>query len=318
VIADLSKSEREALKAIYRHSRNGAVEAHTGDLASTLGVTPGTVTATVKRLADRGLVDHRPYHGVTFTDEGRRQAVAAIRRHRIVERFLADYLGYPWSDADRLAPSFEHELPDEVEKRLYLALDRPATCPHGFPIPEPEQDDLPAMPSLYELEPGEAGEVALPGSLDPAIVAFLEEQGIRPGVHVVVTEKHPFDGPLILDVDGRARTLGERIARRLFVTRFVAVADGHRPPARPAAGPGADTDHSPAPRVDTIEAAPDAAPVPGPASAAPGRPELTDGDAGAAAGRAGRTGGSARRRGRTAAATSSGDDAALEKEGTTR
>src|SRR3954452_18870585 len=151
MIGDLSKSEREALKAIYRHTKNGD-EAHTGDLASTLGVTPGTVTATVKRLADRGLVDHRPYHGVTFTDEGRRQAVAAIHRHRIVERFLADYLGYPWSDADRLAPSFEHELPDEVEQRLYLALDRPATCPHGFPIPEPEQDDLPAMPSLYELE----------------------------------------------------------------------------------------------------------------------------------------------------------------------
>jgi DtxR family transcriptional regulator, Mn-dependent transcriptional regulator len=218
LITDLSKSEREALKAIYRHARNGA-EAHTGDLALTLGVTPGTVTATIKRLADRGLVTHRPYHGVTFTDEGRRHAVAAIRRHRIVERFLADFLGYSWSEADRLAPTFEHEMPDEVEQRLYLALDRPATCPHGFPIPEREQDSIPVMPPLYDLEVGEGGEVALPSSIDPDIVRFLDELGVRPGVHVVVREKHPFDGPLVLKVEGQDRTLGERIARRIYIRR---------------------------------------------------------------------------------------------------
>ena len=119
-------------------------------LADTLGVTPGTVTATVKRLADRGLVDHRPYHGVSFTPTGRRLAVGAIRRHRIVERFLADMLGYAWNEADRLAPTFEHDLPDEVVDRLFVALNRPDTCPHGFPIPEPEQDEIPALPPLYE------------------------------------------------------------------------------------------------------------------------------------------------------------------------
>jgi DtxR family Mn-dependent transcriptional regulator len=216
LITDLSKSEREALKAIYRHARNGA-EAHTGDLALTLGVTPGTVTATIKRLADRGLVTHRPYHGVTFTDDGRRHAVAAIRRHRIVERFLADILGYSWSEADRLAPTFEHELPDEVEQRLYLALDRPSTCPHGFPIPEPQQDTIPVMPPLYDLEPGEGGVVALPSSIDPEVVQFLDELGVRPGVWVEVREKHPFDGPVVLLVGDQDRTLGERIARRIYV-----------------------------------------------------------------------------------------------------
>ena len=119
---DLSKSERETLKAIYRHTRPPRADAatgetrdaHTGDLADTLGVSPGTVTATVKRLAERGLVDHRPYHGVRFTPTGQRAAVASIRRHRIVERFLADMLGYAWNEADRLATSFEHDLPDEV------------------------------------------------------------------------------------------------------------------------------------------------------------------------------------------------------------
>ncbi|MGH2686280.1 MAG: metal-dependent transcriptional regulator, partial [Actinomycetota bacterium] len=130
----LSKSERETLKAIYRLTRDGS-EAQTGALADALGVTPGTVTVGVKRLAERGLVDHRPYKGVDLTDTGRQAAVGAIRRHRIVERFLADMLGYAWNEADRLAAAFEHDLPVEVEGRLFVALDRPATCPHGFPIP---------------------------------------------------------------------------------------------------------------------------------------------------------------------------------------
>src|SRR2546423_7776137 len=149
----LTKSERETLKSIYRLSRDGA-GAHTGALADALGVSPGTATATVKRLAERGLLDHRPYRGVELTVTGRRAAVAAIRRHRIVERFLSDMLGYAWNEADRLAGSFEHELPQEVEDRLFVALDRPSTCPHGFPLPEPESGDRPDMPPPYELEAG--------------------------------------------------------------------------------------------------------------------------------------------------------------------
>ncbi len=143
----LTKSERETLKAIYRLTTNQerGGTAHTGDLAVTLRVTPGTMTATIKRLADRGLVDHTPYRGVELTPAGRQIAVAVIRRHRIVERFLADLLGYGWQEADRLAPNFEHELPQEVEDRLFIALHRPTTCPHGFPIPGPEVHDVPAM-----------------------------------------------------------------------------------------------------------------------------------------------------------------------------
>src|SRR5213595_3653546 len=147
------------LKAMYRLTKAGA-EAHTGGLADALGVSPRTVTATIKRLAERGLLDHKPYRGVELTTRGRRSAVAAIRRHRIVERFLADMLGYAWNEADRLAGSFEHDLPQEVEDRIFLALDRPATCPHGFPIPPLEAADMPVMPPLYALEPGDIATVA--------------------------------------------------------------------------------------------------------------------------------------------------------------
>jgi DtxR family Mn-dependent transcriptional regulator len=214
----LSKSERETLKAVYRLSKDGD-GAHTGDVAGALGVSPGTATATVKRLAERGLLDHRPYKGVALTRPGRRAAVAAMRRHRIVERFLADMLGYAWNEADRLAGSFEHDLPQEVEDRLFVALDRPTSCPHGFPIPEPETADMPALPPLYELEPGEAAVVAVPGSTDPEMVAFLDTLGLRPGVRIEVHEKHPFDGPIVLQVDGHQRTVGERVARQIYVKK---------------------------------------------------------------------------------------------------
>ena len=214
----LSRPDREALKAVYRLTKGGS-GAHTGELAESLGVAPGTVTATVKRLAERGLLDHRPYRGVELTSAGRRAAVGAIRRHRIVERFLSDMLGYAWNEADRLAGAFEHDLPQEVEDRMFVALDRPATCPHGFPIPDPDVVEIPEMPPLYALEPGDVAEVAVPGSTEADVIAFLDTLGLRPGVRVAVKEKHPFDGPLVLTVEGQDRTVSQKVANQIFVTK---------------------------------------------------------------------------------------------------
>jgi DtxR family transcriptional regulator, Mn-dependent transcriptional regulator len=237
----LTKSERETLKAIYRLTSGQGVEAgvsaHTGDLADGLGVTPGTMTAVVKRLADRGLVDYTRYRGVELTADGRQTAVAVIRRHRIVERFLSDMLGYAWNEADRLAPSFEHALPQEVEDRLFVALHHPSTCPHGFPIPAPEVADIPTMPPLYALEPGDVAIVAMSGSTDQDMITFLDTLGVRPGVEVEVLEKHPFNGPLILRVDGQDRTLGEQVARQIFVRTTPPISSAQSPVApSPAAG----------------------------------------------------------------------------------
>lgn len=213
-----SKSERETLKAIYRLAKDGA-EVPPGVLAERLGVSPGTVTAALKRLAERALVHYTPYKGVELTERGRTAALGAIRRHRIVERFLSDMLGYAWNEADRLAGAFEHDLPQEVEDRMFVALHRPEVCPHGFPIPAVEDTDLPVMPPLYALEPGERAVVAVPGSTDPAVITFLEELGLRPGVEVEIREKHPFDGPLVLRVGGRDRTIGEKIANQIYVRK---------------------------------------------------------------------------------------------------
>jgi DtxR family transcriptional regulator, Mn-dependent transcriptional regulator len=217
---NLSKSERELLKAVYRMAKEGSGGAHTGALAGALQVAPATVTAAVKRLAERDLLVHEPYHGVDLTGPGRQRAVAAIRRHRIVERFLSDMLGYPWNDADRLAGTFEHDLPQEVEDRLFIALDRPQTCPHGFPIPGRDVADIPDMPPLYALEAGDVAVVAMPGSTQPEVVEFLDDLGLRPGVEIEVREKHPFGGPLVLRVAGKDRTVGEKVANQIYVKKL--------------------------------------------------------------------------------------------------
>ena len=244
----LTKPERETLKAVWRLSRAPGSDgsARTGDLAGSLRVSPATVTATVKRLAGRGLLSHTPYHGVVLSAEGERRAMQVIRRHRIVERFLADLLGYTWAEADALAPSFEHQLPQEVEDRLFVVLDRPASCPHGFPIPGEGGDSLPSLPVLYDLAPGERAVVALPGSTGRDLAEFLDGLGVRPGTEVLVVDKQPFDGPLVVGVAGEDRALGAGVAKQIFVSRIVPVGEG--PPGRRAtSGEGAGQGDGPEP-----------------------------------------------------------------------
>ncbi|MGH8911289.1 MAG: metal-dependent transcriptional regulator [Acidimicrobiia bacterium] len=212
-----SGTERETLKAMYRLSPGGDA-VRTGDLAEALGVSPGTVTARLKRFDERALAEHRPYQGVRLTAAGRRLAVSAIRRHRIVERFLSDMLGYPWDGADRLAVTFEHNLPDEVVQRLFIALHRPTSCPHGFPIPSDEADEVVQLPTLADVTTGDEVEVAVPGTTDPEIVAFLDTLGIRPGARVTVRDHQPFDGPLVVSVDDEERLIGSNLARAIFVS----------------------------------------------------------------------------------------------------
>jgi DtxR family Mn-dependent transcriptional regulator len=150
-------------------------------------------------------------------------------------------LGYAWNEADALAVAFEHDLPDEVIGRLYVALHRPETCPHGFPIPRAEADEMPNTPELYDLEPGEVAEVAVSGSTDAEILSFLGTLGVVPGVQVTVVEKHPFDGPLVVEIDGQTRTIGERVARQVYVTRRIPADEGRRVNgARSAEGRTAD------------------------------------------------------------------------------
>jgi DtxR family Mn-dependent transcriptional regulator len=227
------RAAREYLKQIFKlEEREGPREGpvQTSELAHAMGLTAPAVTDMAKKLAERGLVDYTPYRGLRLTALGRREATGALRRHRIVERFLTDMLGFPWSDAHDLAVQFEHEVPEAVEDRLFAALHKPASCPHGFPIPEVPEDSFPTVMTLYELEPGEVSEVATVLEEGPDILDFIESLGLCPGAKVELLQKMPFDGPLVARVDGVERTVGQRLAR--IVTVRPVIRSRHGSPQR--------------------------------------------------------------------------------------
>ncbi len=110
----------------------------TNELAERLGVTPGSVSAMLRKLSDVGLVEHERYHGVRLTEQGRRVALEVLRHHRLIELFLAEELGMPWDRVHDEAEVLEHVLSDELEGLIAARLGHPTVDPHGDPIPTAE------------------------------------------------------------------------------------------------------------------------------------------------------------------------------------
>jgi len=130
----VSNQAEEYLEAIY-HLENKVGAARTMELARELGVVPGSITNTIENLERKGLVIHEPYKGVKLTDAGRKIASNIVRRHRLAERLLTDFLHLDWSEVHDPACKLEHALSPEILKPLEKALGHPKTCPHGNPIP---------------------------------------------------------------------------------------------------------------------------------------------------------------------------------------
>src|SRR6266550_6642211 len=130
----LTRSVEDYLKAIYHLSSQGGFAA-TSDIATMLQVSPPSVSGMVKRLSETGLIEHVPYRGVQLTAQGRRAALRMIRRHRVLEVYLTQQLGYDWGDVHDEAERLEHAVSDELIERMAGALGEPRYDPHGEPIP---------------------------------------------------------------------------------------------------------------------------------------------------------------------------------------
>ncbi len=149
-----SRAVEDYLKAIYELERD-AVSASTSDLAELLSRSAASVTNMVKSLAEQGLVSHVPYHGVRLSAEGRTAALRIIRRHRIIETYLIERLGYSWDGVHPEAERLEHAVSDELVDRMAQALGNPATDPHGSPIPTRDGSIMRReLKPLAEAEPG--------------------------------------------------------------------------------------------------------------------------------------------------------------------
>ena len=187
-------------------------------LADRLGVSPVSATEMVHRLRDGGLIDHRPYKGISLTSGGRQQADDVIRSHRLWERFLADQLALPWDQVHALACRLEHATNPQVMEALDRFLGYPATCPHGNPIPR--QDGAASVPADWPLDAVNPGCTVVISRVHPEtdeLLAYLAELGLTQGRRVTVREYLPFHGPLVLLVDGDARYVGLEAAARVYV-----------------------------------------------------------------------------------------------------
>ena len=207
-------------KAIYALARRASGPVGTSALAERLGVSPGTVTAMLKRMAEMGLVEHEPYHGVALSAAGERVALEVIRHHRLIESYLAEALGMPWDKVHDEAEVLEHYISEELEERIASALGDPSRDPHGDPIPDRELEMAAERGTpLVELQPGDSATFSRVSDSDPEMLRYLAERGIRPGTVLRVTERQPFGGPLFVDVDGDLHAVGGELAERMLVTR---------------------------------------------------------------------------------------------------
>jgi len=205
-------------KAIYALGLRGDGWVSTNALADRLGVTPASVSAMVKRLADRGLAEHVPYRGVALTSEGRRVALEVLRHHRLLELYLSEHLGVPWDRVHEEAEALEHVLSEYLESRIAAKLGDPTHDPHGDPIPDVRLNiDEGETRALSACEPGAQGTFARVSDSDPAMLRYLDERGVRLGDELEVVDRQPFGGPLTVRVGDRLHTLGGRLADAMRV-----------------------------------------------------------------------------------------------------
>ncbi len=214
-----SSAVEDYCKAIYTLESRGEEAVSTNALAERLEITPGSVSAMLRKLEELGLVTHVPYRGVRLTEQGRRVALEVIRHHRLLELFLAETLQMPWDRVHAEAEVLEHVLSEELEQLIAAKLGDPKLDPHGDPIPSADlQLREPETCSLESLQAGAEGVFVRVSDSDPEMLRYLSERGISPGERFEVRDRQPFGGPLFVSFDGgREHPIGGELARAMRV-----------------------------------------------------------------------------------------------------
>src|SRR5580704_6643150 len=214
----ISASVQDYAKAVYALEVRKGSAVSTNELAERLGVTPGSVSAMVRKLSEVGLVEHEPYRGVRLTSQGRRVALEVLRHHRLLELFLAEELGMPWDRVHAEAEVLEHVLSEELEELIAARLGDPTVDPHCDPIPTAELGVVERHTySLDELPSGAAGCFVRVSDSDPAMLRYLAEQGIALGDRLEVVDRQPFGGPVFVRFGSREHPIGGALARAMRI-----------------------------------------------------------------------------------------------------
>src|SRR4051812_35624086 len=222
-VSALSNVAQDYLKVIWSATEWTPEPITVKQLAERLGGRAATVSDGIRRLVDQGMLVHEPYGGIELTESGRRHAVTMVRRHRLLETFLVEELGYGWDEVHDEAEVLEHAVSDSLVERIDRKLGFPSRDPHGDPIPS--ADGTPHRPDATPLTAASAGApltVVRISDADPAVLRYLAERGIHLDVVLTVEEHREFAGDITVHVgergDAAGVVLGATAAAAVWVT----------------------------------------------------------------------------------------------------
>jgi DtxR family transcriptional regulator, Mn-dependent transcriptional regulator len=215
-----STSVGDYLKAVWELAVDSGGVASTKDVAARLSVSPASVSNMFARLQEMGLVRYERYRGTTLTERGQKEALRLVRRHRLIEIFLLEHLGYDWQEVHDEAERLEHAVSDGFTERLAALLGHPDHDPHGDPIPSAEGTlEVDDSFSLSQAASGQRLRISKVRDEDAAMLDYFGDRNLVPGRRLIVREIRELDGVVIVeDEEAEVYALGEPLARAIFVT----------------------------------------------------------------------------------------------------
>ncbi len=207
------------LKAIWNAAEWSTEPVTVSALAARLGLAASSVSEAVRKLTARGLVTHAPYGAIALSAEGERIAVGMVRKHRVIETFLVEELGYAWDEVHDEAEVLEHAVSDRFVDAVAAQLGDPERDPHGDPIPR-RDGTLPGFAGipLLAAEEGASVRIARVSDVDPELLRYLETAGIVLDAHLRVARREPAAGTITVHLGELELSLGERAAEAILVT----------------------------------------------------------------------------------------------------
>ena len=201
----LTPAAQDYLKVIWTASEWSAQPISSKVLADRLGLAASTVSESVRKLAEQGLIDHVRYGAITLTDAGTAAAVAIVRRHRLIETFLVRELDYGWDEVHDEAEVLEHAVSDLMIGRIDAKLGFPSRDPHGDPIPCPD-GTLPLISGqrLVELAAGMGGTITRISDEQPDLLRYFDALGIAPDIELTVLARRDFAGTISVRISGHS------------------------------------------------------------------------------------------------------------------
>jgi DtxR family transcriptional regulator, Mn-dependent transcriptional regulator len=187
-------------------------------VAEMLGVSRASAGEMLKRLEAEGLIERGKQKEALLTDTGRARAERVVRKHRIIERLLTDFMGYTAAEAHVHADELGDTFTDEMVERIATRLGNPDRCPHGWPVdPEREQAENPDLAPLSDLEPGTKATIVRLAEHDGELLHWFYDQGLEPGRELEVSARSEAAGQMTVRLNGTERAIGDKAAAGLFV-----------------------------------------------------------------------------------------------------